>query len=172
MSAYRKTTWLNPKVEVRGSPIQGQGLFAKERMDEGEPVVIMGGRVLTIQQFQSLKLEKYSAAAIGENLHMLLDTPNPAENGNHSCDANTWMLDEVTTTARRSIEVAEEITIDYATQTDDPAWSVACKCGSDVCRGVVRGDDWKLPDVQARYAGHFSPFLNRRIAAHRSAGRP
>jgi hypothetical protein len=55
--------------------------------------------------------------------------------------------------------------VDYATHTADLAWSMTCTCGSPHCRRVVTNEDWRRPDVQERYADHFSPFLNRRIAA-------
>ena len=29
---------------------------------------------------------------------------------------------------------------------------------------VVTGNDWRLLELQERYAGHFSPFINARIA--------
>ena len=160
---YRDTTWLNPKFEVRDSMIDGRGLFALEDVEPGETVVIMGGRVLTDHEFEALRLEKYSSAAIDEGLNILLDTPNPAECGNHSCDANTWMRDEVTTEAKRLIHAGEELTIDYATLTGTAEWSMACNCGSDPCRGTVTGNDWRRADVQERYLGYFSPFLNARI---------
>ena len=73
--------------------------------------------------------------------------------------------DAVTLVARRPIAAGEEVTVDYATHTADLPWSMTCSCGSPHCRRVVTHDDWRRPDVQARYAGHFSPFLNRRIAA-------
>ena len=31
------------------------------------------------------------------------------------------------------------------------------------CRHHVTGDDWQLPELQTRYAGHFSPYIQRRI---------
>jgi hypothetical protein len=31
------------------------------------------------------------------------------------------------------------------------------------CRGVVRGTDWKRPELQERYASWFSSYLARRI---------
>jgi len=163
-SRYRDTTWLTPKAEVRDSSIEGRGLFALEPIAAGETVIVMGGRIVTDDEFRALNLTKYSAAAIGEGLHILLDSPTPANFGNHSCDANTWMCDEVTTCARRDILPGEEITIDYAVQTASPDWSMPCSCGSPLCRSTVSGADWRLPDVQSRYAGHFSPFLNTRIA--------
>jgi uncharacterized protein len=86
---------------------------------------------------------------------------------NHSCDSNLWMADEVTLIARRDISPGEEVTIDYSLQTAQPVAIIerACRCGSPLCRGTITGDDWRLPDVQQRYRGHFSPFINKRIEA-------
>ncbi|MEX0786062.1 MAG: SET domain-containing protein [Dehalococcoidia bacterium] len=155
---------------MRDSLIEGCGLFAMEALSEEEVVVVMGGRVLTEEEFQSLNLVKYSAAAIGEGLHILLDTPNPAEYGNHSCDPNTWMADEVTTVARRLIAAGEEITIDYAVLTASDTWDMECTCRAALCRRTIRGDDWRSSELQERYAGHFAPFLNERIARLRPSG--
>lgn len=163
-------SWLTPKAEVRPSQIEGRGLFAREPIHADEAIIIMGGQVLSEAEFRALDLEKYSAAQIGEDTHILLDTPTDADYGNHSCDANTWMRDAVTTEARRDIDGGEELTIDYATHTADAQWSMTCHCGADACRRVVRGDDWRRRDVQQRYKDHFSPFLNERIAALESGG--
>jgi hypothetical protein len=43
----------------------------------------------------------------------------------------------------------------------------ACGCGSHDCRRRVSGDDWKRSELWQRYAGYFSPYLQRRIAAER-----
>ncbi len=84
---------------------------------------------------------------------------------NHSCDSNLWMRDEVTVVARRAIAAEEELTIDYALQSGLPVdvLGESCRCGSPVCRGVITGNDWQLKELQERYRGHFSPFLNERI---------
>ena len=86
-----------------------------------------------------------------------------AAGGNHSCDSNLWMRDALTLEARRDIAAGEEVTIDHALQTSLANWEMACHCGSSRCRKLVRGDDWMRPELQDRYRGHFSPFLNRRI---------
>ncbi len=165
-------TWLNPKVEVRDSPIHGRGLFAAEAIAAGEPIVVMGGRVLTDEEFHEAiaRLDQYSAAQIDEGWHILLDTPTPAQYGNHFCEANTWMRDALTTETMRPIARDEEITVDYAVLTDDPSWSMQCNCGAADCRRIIRGDDWRLSQVQRRYANHFSPFLNRRIKRPKTDG--
>jgi hypothetical protein len=38
-----------------------------------------------------------------------------------------------------------------------------CGCGSPSCRGHVSGNDWQKPELQKRYAGFFSPHVQRRI---------
>ena len=165
MARYRTSSWLDPRVVVAPSPIEGRGLFARAPIAAGEVVMRLGGRVLTDDEFVALRLVKYSALAIDDHLNLLLDNESPVTFGNHSCDANLWMADEVTLVARRRIEAGEEVTVDYALHTADLPWSMPCRCGSPVCRGVVTNEDWHRQDVRERYAGHFSPFLNRRIAA-------
>ncbi len=75
------------------------------------------------------------------------------------------MLDDVTLLSRRDIAPDEEVTMDYAMHEADPDWIMKepCRCGSPNCRGRVRGNDWMREDLQKRYHGHFSPFLNKRI---------
>ncbi|HLJ36203.1 MAG TPA: SET domain-containing protein-lysine N-methyltransferase, partial [Ktedonobacteraceae bacterium] len=132
---------------------------------EGEVVVRIGGTVMTEEEFRAyiLTVSRYNAVQIGEETH-LVDTPTALGGMNHSCDANLWMSDEVTVVARRDIAVDEELTQDYALYTTASTWAIKpCRCGTPVCRQVVTGSDWQLPVVQARYRGHFSPFLNERI---------
>ena len=81
---------------------------------------------------------------------------------NHSCDANCWLVDEVTLAARRDIAAGEEITLDQGTwNIEDPYIEdqTPCGCGAANCRGMLTEEDWKRPDVGARYAGHFHPLI-------------
>ena len=83
---------------------------------------------------------------------------------NHSCDANLGMRGEITFVAMRDIRAGEELTHDWA-MTDDDDYSVDCKCGAPNCRKTVTGKDWQHPELQKRYAGYFSTYLARKIAA-------
>jgi hypothetical protein len=40
-----------------------------------------------------------------------------------------------------------------------------------MCRGHVSGTDWMLSELQARYAGFFSPYIARRIERIETAAR-
>ena len=45
-----------------------------------------------------------------------------------------------------------------------PDWRMPCSCGSGLCRRTVTGDDWRRPELQNLYAGHFAYPIERRIA--------
>ena len=85
-----------------------------------------------------------------------------ADGLNHSCDPTlAWSGDALV--AFRDIRRGEELTLDYATSTTDPAMLVRCHCETYRCRQMVTGDDWRIPEVQRRYAGHVAPEVQRAI---------
>ncbi len=47
---FRRTSWLDPRIEVRSSRIEGRGLFAREPIHAGEVVAVMGGIPITTAQ--------------------------------------------------------------------------------------------------------------------------
>ena len=168
MRTYSLDSWIDPRVELQVSKIQGVGLVAQAPIRQGEIVVIWGGTVLTEADVKAGRARKHSTAAIDEGLYLaaLADEPaSPDDFMNHSCDPTVWMIDEVTLAARRDIAAGEELTADYAMWGADEDWVVGwtCRCGAAHCRGTVTGRDWRLPEVQARYRDHFSPFINARI---------
>ena len=81
---------------------------------------------------------------------------------NHSCDPNLWWTDGVLAT-RREIEAGEELTHDYATGSADPDLLLRCHCETYRCRQMVTGDDWRIPELQRLYAGHWAPELRRLV---------
>ncbi len=67
----------------------------------------------------------------------------------------------------RNIKKDEEVTFDYAmvlhrTRGCKP-YRLACKCGGGDCRKVITDMDWRIPELQERYAGYFSWFLQEKI---------
>ena len=64
--------------------------------------------------------------------------------------------------ASRDIAVDAELCHDYAMdRTDD--YRLQCCCGAALCRGAVTGEDWRLPEVQARYEGFFVEYVAEKI---------
>ena len=174
---YLPHTWADPRLEMRPSPIDGKGIFAKKDIRKGELLMIWGG-VLIDQEEYTDHWEKYRHATlvqIDEEHYIGLLATDTSESIdeylNHSCDPNSWLMDEVTVVARGDINAGEEVTMDSALWNDDEdedySQNGQCSCGSLLCRKKVTPNDWKLPELQKRYEGHFSPFIVRRIQRER-----
>jgi len=160
-----KRSWVTSRLVVRPSPIDGLGLFAAEEIKAGGLCLLLGGELLDDAGLDQVRRAegRWSALAVGEGLHLVQSDDDPARLGNHSCDPTLWLTSATTVVARRGMVPGDEATVDYALATADEAWAMECRCGSSLCRGVVTGADWRLPSLRARYAGHFSPFIERRI---------
>jgi hypothetical protein len=140
----------------------GRGpLLARGPIHRGEVVLVLGGRVIGDEELR--RLSPHSSLAIGEGLNLVQGQDDLAQFVNHSCDPSLWIEDEATLSARSEIATGKEITVDYALMTVGPTWQMPCACGSPLCRRRVTGADWQLSQLQGRYAGHFSPFINDRI---------
>jgi SET domain-containing protein len=121
------SSWLNPKLSVRESPIAGLGVFALAPVERGEECCRLAGELMTDKRFRVYVADRarYSALAVDEGLHLVQSDGDPTTKGNHSCDPNMWLADSVTVVARRPIAAGDEATIDYALLTVDPTWSMA-----------------------------------------------
>ncbi len=163
--------WLHPAVRSGPSDIAGTGLFATAPIAAGTAISRVGGRLVSTAQLHALIAEAertggyVDSIVVDEDLQLVLPPRSTSRFGNHSCDPNLWWTDAYTLSARRDIAAGEELTNDYATSTADPGFLLRCHCESTRCRGMVSGDDWQIPELQARYDGHWVPMLLRRIDA-------
>ena len=162
-------TYRSPKTEVKASPIEGRGLFAREAIPRGEIVAVKGGYVLSAGEWEELtKTLGPAEIQITEDL-VIAPVAQAERDGamlytNHSCDPNIALQGQIVFVAMRDIAPGEELTHDWAT-TDDGDYSMPCRCGTARCRGTITGKDWMRPDLQARYRGWFCWFLQRKIDA-------
>lgn len=161
-------TWVNPKLELRSSSTQGKGLFAVAPLVAGEAAVIWGGEY--VDEVTAREAERAGKLIMQWDEDRFSVEERGDDDGyfiNHSCEPNLWMKDERTLVARRDIAAGEELTADYALWEADENYvsSWECRCGSSQCRRTVTGKDWQNPELQRAYAGHFSPLINKRIAA-------
>ena len=81
---------------------------------------------------------------------------------NHSCNPNCGIKDKLKIVAMKNIKIGEEITVDYA-MMESSDYSFKCSCGSENCREVVTGNDWKIKELQNKYNGYFSNYLQNKI---------
>ncbi|MCL5428817.1 MAG: SET domain-containing protein [Chloroflexi bacterium] len=154
-----------PKIEIRyDNTIEGRGMFAREKIYKGELIALWGGDVVDRAGFERLgERQKRQSAQIEEGFYLVSSKPGPGDFINHSCDPNAGLDGQVVIRAMRDIEPGEEVTIDYAMCDGDPRDDFECLCGSPRCRHIVTGKDWMLPELQQRYAGYFSTYLQHRI---------
>jgi len=163
----------SPKTEVRQSPIQGKGLFAREPIAAGEIVAVKGGHVLTAEQWREVEKDLSAAEIqIAEDLYIAPVSQGERDGSmlytNHSCEPNICIEGQIVFVAMRDIEPGEELTHDWAT-TDDGDYEMECNCGAPTCRGTITGKDWMRRDLQEKYQDRFAWHVQRKIDALKSS---
>ncbi len=160
--------YINPKIEVRNTPEKGKGLFAKEKILKGELIDRTEDvQILTKEEIKkkpNFILWKQLCYEINDNEEECpLDINNPSAGFlmNHSCDPNVGIKDNWPH-AMRDIEKDEEVTYDDV-MTDSGNYDMECKCRTKLCRGRIKGSDWKLPALQKRYKGYFQKNIQEKM---------
>ena len=153
------------KVTVKKSTIHGDGAFCVEKINKGEIVFVKNGHILT-------KEEKCSKSVIDcywpiDDLYVLgakeeTECDRVKLFINHSCDPNCGLVGLNVGIAMRDINIGEEITFDYA-MLDNEDYVFNCSCGSEFCRKIITGFDWKKPYLQSKYKGYFVNYLQEKI---------
>ena len=162
-------SYLSPKAAVQASPIHGRGLFATGPFDAGEIVCVKGGYVFTRAALAELTPVLGPAEIqIADDLFIgpreLEERDGAMIFSNHSCEPNIAVQGQIVFVALRRILPGEELTHDWAT-TDDDEYTLECRCAAATCRRIITGKDWKRQELQRKYRGFFSWYLQRRIDA-------
>lgn len=162
--------WLSPKAQAKATEKKGWGSFAISPIARGELVASFGGYVVKKSDLSNFSAERISRSIqIADDLYLISgETPEPGDQINHSCDPNCGLMGSTVVVARRNIQVGEEITYDYAMSDSDAYDEFKCECKSKDCRGVVTGRDWMKPELQEKYQGYFSAYLQKRINLEKS----
>lgn len=163
--------WVDPRLRVETSAIEGQGLFFTDNVPAGTVITQLGGRLVSTEHLDALIAEAdadpqapfIDTITIYPDQHLVLPPRTPAHFGNHSCDPSLWHDGPYSLATRRDVVTGEEATIDYGTESGAPGFRMTCACGTPSCRGVVTSDDWRDDALQRRYVGHWVPTLQARI---------
>lgn len=160
-----RTSWLTPRAVLRDAGRKGLGIFALEPIARGETVAGFGGQVFERDDFDRLDHERRShSIQIDADLYLVSpEELEPADYANHSCEPNAGILGNVLVVAMTDIAPGDEICFDYAMCDAADYDEFVCECGTPSCRGLVTGADWMRPELQIRYAGFFSAYIERRI---------
>ncbi len=173
--ANKTYSYLNPAIEMRALQKKGHfGLFAVQVIPAGTLLTMWGGRVVNSKEYQRLTpFMRTHGLQIEDDLFQVpLCEDDPADFFNHSCNPNAGFNNPISLVAMREICEGEEICFDYAMSEDNHFDEFKCACGTNCCRGEVTGKDWQIAELQKRYFGYFSPYLQRRINAKSIADTP
>ena len=153
----------------------GIGTFAVAPIKKDEVVIVQGGDILPSSRFLQPGVEEIAEFAFQIEKDFCicpekLDKKN--RDGimfvNHSCEPNCGMRGQIVLVAMRDIPAGEQITFDYS-MTDANAqktWvTIDCLCGEPTCRKQITDQDWKRKDLQEKYHGYFSDYIQRMIDA-------
>jgi uncharacterized protein len=161
----RPSCYTSPRLEGRDIPAKGfKGLFAREPVKKGELLTLYMGELIDGATLETLPpAEQVHILQIEEDLYINPVREELAHLVNHSCAPNAGFAGQISTVALRDIAAGEEICFDYAMCDGSPYDEFSCLCGAPNCRKRISGNDWKIPELWERYAGYFSPYLQRRI---------
>jgi hypothetical protein len=166
----RPSSYLSPKLQARPKA-DGHGIFAREPLAKAELLAVFGGVVYPWEAFMALpERERSLSLQVEENLFLVPDRIGEGDYVNHCCEPNAGLSGQIALVAMRDIQSGEEVCFDYAMSDATPYDEFECQCGAAGCRGRVTGNDWRVPALQERYAGYFTPYVQRRIDALRKSG--
>jgi SET domain-containing protein len=164
-------------VELRpsGIDVTGVGVFAAQSIEKGQKVA----DGVPEEDFQKLvpwkSFPKLSEELQRKVMAFCIGTPDgfvppPDYDFNtlstewylsHSCEGNCGLDEEGDVVALRNIQKGEELSYDYALVESNPNFSMKCNCGSNTCRGVITGKDWKDEKFVQKNRNHLHPRLRR-----------
>ena len=160
-------TWRSAKIRVSDDTLAGRGVIAIADIAQDEIVAIKAGHIVTRAEIKQVtEVVGDPALQIEDDFYLaprsLADVDDMSVFINHSCDPNIGFRGQVVYLALRDIRAGEELCHDYAMERSDD-YALDCHCGSPLCRAKVSGEDWKLPELQQRYRGYFSLYIQNKI---------
>jgi uncharacterized protein len=160
---------LHPNIQlVENEVIHGKGLVAVgpirkgeivSRLEPDQPTYLIKD-VITWSQEDQDKLLHYGYQCRED---LIVEEQGVEKYMNHSCDPNTYWLDDDTMIASRDIQPGDEITFDYATTEITIPYEMDCRCGAAICRKRVTHLDYQDEMWQARFGGYLPAHTRKAI---------
>lgn len=164
-----------PKIKVKEMDQKGKSSFAGELIPKGTVMLETKGKKIPLKDIDSLDPPSlaFNCFQIEKNFFICPEKEHGL-NGiflvNHSCEPNCAIYDKNKLIAKRDIKPDEEISIDYSFVDAEfegmdckPFEKFDCLCGTPNCRGIIAGTDWKKEELQTKFQGWFSGFIQEMI---------
>ncbi|MFW5972682.1 MAG: SET domain-containing protein-lysine N-methyltransferase [Bacteroidota bacterium] len=163
MSRSRTSSHVHASLYAVSGPA-GRSIIAGKTLPAGTVLAVWGGTNNEAADFFDLSPSRRQISVqVADDLFLVPETEGAAEWINHSCDPNAGLMGQISVVAMRVIRAGEEVCYDYAMSDGCRYDEFECCCGSSRCRLRITGNDWQIPELWERYAGYFSPYLQRRI---------
>ncbi len=166
-------SYISPKAK-RGlfSNIHGLGIFAVEDISKNEIIAVKKGSHLTKKEMKDLDIEFGSGIQVNDDLFIAHKDKEELKKSfvyiNHNCNPNCGMKgNSGEVVSMRDVKKGEELTIDYAMFIDDDS-CMQCSCKSEKCREIITGRDWKKSELQKKYEGYFTDYIQNKIHKNKS----
>ncbi|HAA55600.1 MAG TPA: SET domain-containing protein-lysine N-methyltransferase [Myxococcales bacterium] len=159
--------WLHPDLALRDTSF-GKGIFAQSFIPKETLLCVWGGRVYTTEGLDAISEElRTHAIQVEVGAFLVPELPlHDADYFNHNCQPNAGFSSSITLVAMRDINADEHVCFDYAMSDTVPYDEFGRDCGARLCRKKVTAEDWRREDLQRRYQGFFSPYVQRLIEKH------
>jgi uncharacterized protein len=166
-----KHSYISDKVKVRRSAINRKGVFCVRPLHKGEVICVWGGYIISQKDYDRLAKKEFRdiedyATVVADGFYMVSSKAGGLEDDdffNHSCEPNAGINGQIMMVAMRDIRTGEEITYDYCMTDAGFDYSFTCRCGSKRCRRRISTKDWKNKELQRRYKGYFSWYIDQKI---------
>jgi uncharacterized protein len=130
----------------------GKGLFAARKFSKGEKIGTFEGPVIDFATAVEKGEKQCYPLQIAHNKYV--DLIEPGCYANHSCDPNAGIRDDIDLVAIADISPNAEIRYDYSTTMDEDFFTMPCRCGSSICRGIVTDFKFINLALQNKYIKH------------------
>lgn len=158
---------LNKKVTIKNGLGSQKELVATKPIKKDEVVWTLDKDQEILTKFERDNLPKDIRKLAFQYKDGYIVVSDNSQYMNHSCDPNTWWINDETLVARRDVKKGEEVTYDYSTaDVGDWVASWRCRCGSKLCRKRITGNDCLKKDFQEKYKGHLQSCVEKYIYEH------
>jgi SET domain-containing protein len=125
-------------LEVKKSPIDGQGLFTNSVIRSRSKIGELTGELITVREARrrARTRKRIRIVELDDSMALDVEEGNEFKYINHSCSPNTFMRvyrGHIEFYALRGISSGEELTCDYGESHHEG--TLVCKCGSANCAG-------------------------------------
>lgn len=137
------------RIYIGNTGNNGLGIFANQKHEKDQTLFTLKGRARRASYGPDYRVGP-RWVGIDQRTWLVVPRSNYAYYINHCCEPNCGLKDRKVV-AMRTIEVNEEITIDYSITEADPYWRMKCKCGKPRCRKIIRSIQFLPEEIYRNY---------------------